>query len=242
MGLFDFFSKDSDGKAVEKWGKRLMNKYQQTAERKHAIEQLAKIGTEEAVVALLKRYQYRTEQSIADEDEKQHVYSVIVELGQKSVQGIKQYIGTETGLYWPIKALRAIVGDHEAATAVLDALAAVKDSFGQNRERRQQLVDNMRVFVSDDRVFTQLQAMLRDEDEEVVVRVIDGLSAREGSAEHVGSLASLAADPTTSVRLRMMILETAVDKSWNVGEHAAALSGLMPSQYVLTAEGNVARR
>lgn len=243
MALFGLFSKDTKG-AVEKHSKRLMNKYTQTADRLAAIDSLTKIGTEDAIAALLKRYQFRVEQSIADEDEKQQVYSSIVGLGDKAVHAIVQYIGTESGTYWPIKALRALAGDERTATHVIEAFDGITNSYGQNRERRQQLVDNLRNFANIDFVFDRLVTLVRDEDEEVVIRAVDGLSAREGRTDHVEGLFAILVDEATSVRVRMMIFEIVVDQGWTVApEQIAGLAAVLPPQYTIDAKtGKVSRR
>ena len=63
MGFFGF------GKAskVDKLTKKLRNAYSQTQERHAVMQQLAELGTEEAMTALLQRFTYRTEASIVDE-------------------------------------------------------------------------------------------------------------------------------------------------------------------------------
>ena len=243
MALFGLFSRDPKA-AVEKQSKRLMNKYQQTAERKAAIDALARIGTEDAVLALLKRYQFQVEQSISDEDEKNTVYEVVVALGPKAVDGVKQYIRTEVGLYWAVKALRALVGEAETATVLIEALDGFTNTLGQNRERRQQLVDNLRNFASDDRVFERLLQLVHDEDEEVVVRAVDGLSAREGHTDQVvDALAAVAVSERTSPRIRMMIFELMVNNGWKTtAERVPELTTVVTSQYVVDPTGSIRRK
>ena len=88
MGFKNFFSSEGkEQRTVQRAGKKLLNKYQQTQERKRAIDILAGVGSEEAIVALLKRYQFRTESTIVDEDEKETVFNVCVNLGERAVPG-----------------------------------------------------------------------------------------------------------------------------------------------------------
>ena len=243
MGLFDFLSRDSkDTRAVGKWSKRLMAKYQQTAERKRAIEALASIGSEEAVVALLRRYQYRTEATIVDEDEKEMVFHFVVQLGESAVPGLIQYIQNDTHLYWPIKALREIVGDEEAATQVLLALDGIDDSFGANRDRREQLVDNLRGLASDERVFERLVTMVSDDDEEIVIRAIDGLSTRSGELEVTQAVVPLLLDDERSHRVRTMIMELMIQHEWNVKRFKRSLLGKIPDSYFIDDTGVVRRK
>ncbi len=244
MGLKDWFSKEGkETRAVTRWGNKLMGKWQQTAERKRAIEALTEIGTEEAVVALLKRYQYRTDATITDEEEKKMVYECVVSLGPSAVPGLCHFIATETAIYWPVKALRGIVGDEEAGTQLLKALEEIPDSFGVNKERRQQLVANMREFVAaDDRIYGRLFELLEDDDEDIVIRAVDGLCTRGAVKEVVNRVVPLLTAETTSIRLRTLITELMIEQEWNVKVFKKRLAGKIPEAYFIDATGVVRRK
>ncbi len=243
MGLFDFFKQDAkDARAVARWQKRLMNKYMQTAERKRAIEALTKIGTTEAVTALLGRYKYRTEATIVDEDEKQEVFDSLVSLGPGAVPALTLYIANESAIYWPVKALRKLVGDDEACQHVMTALEGVEDSFGGNADRRQQLVDNLRDFSEDPRVFALLLRLLEDDDEEIVIRAIDGLSTRKGDPAVVDAIVPKVIEEDTSHRVRTLVMELMIEQGWNVKKFKKALMERIPAQYFIDDTGVVQRR
>jgi hypothetical protein len=243
MGFLDFFSKESkDARSIAKWSKRLMNKYQQTQERKRSVDALIQMGSTEAISACLRRYQYRTEASIVDEDEKSYVFESICQLGESAIPSLVQYISTEQGVYWPIKCLRRVAGDEETARHVMAAFAGIEDSFGANAQRREELVDNLRAFADQDDVFEQLCVLLRDEDEEIVIRAIDGLSARENDprvAEHI--VPKLLQDGT-SHRLRTMIVEIMTENEWNVRNHKKEMVDVIPENYFIDGTGVVRRK
>lgn len=238
MGLFDFLKSDPVGK----WSKRLMNKYQQTAERKRAIDALADIGTTEAVGALLQRYKYRTEATIVDEDEKQCVYDAVVSLGESAVPALTAYISSETAIYWPVKALRKLVGDDEASRQVLTALDGIEDSFGANRDRRERLVDNLREFAHDEAVYRRLLGLLTDEDEEIVIRAVDGLSARKNDPAVPNAIVPILLEDDTSHRVRTLVMELVIEEGWNVKRFKKALLERIPEQYFIDDTGVVQRR
>ena len=243
MGLLDWFSKDAKlERATERWGKKLMQKYMQTAERKRAIEALTDIGTPEAISALLRRFQYRTDATIVDEDEKQQVYAAVVGLGDDSVTPLVTYISNELSLYWPAKALRAIVGDAETARHIITALDGIEDSFGTNQQRREQLVDSLRGLAHEETVYQKLLALMQDEDEEVVIRAIDGLSARDDDAVAKAVIPMLLVDGT-SARVRTMAMELMTEQNWQVPkEHKKALREILPSAYFIDDTGVVRRK
>ncbi len=243
MGLFDFLSKEGkETRAVVRWEKKLMGKYLQTQERKRAISMLTEIGTPEAVVALLKRYQYRTEQSILDEEEKDMVRECCVALGKRALPGLIAYINSETGIYWPVKAMREIAGDEITVTELLKALGNVEDIFGANRQRREELVDQLRNFAEDDRVFDVLLSMLGDEDEEIVIRAIDGLSVREDDPEVAEAIVPLMVSEKSSHRVRTMIMEQMLSQEWNVKRYKKQLRDVIPGNYWIDDTGVVRRK
>jgi hypothetical protein len=219
-----------------------MGKYLQTAERKRAIGALTEIGTSEAIVSLLKRYQYHTEQTIVDEDEKELVFQACVSLGHDAVPGLLEYINTEISIYWPVKALRQIVGEEVAVSELLKALDNIEDNFGANRQRREELVDQMRTYAEDDRVFDRLLACLGDEDEEIVIRAIDGLSVREDDPEVAEAIVPLLVNPDSSHRVRTMIMEQMLNQEWNVKRYKKQLKDVIPENYWIDDTGVVRRK
>ena len=243
MGFRNFFSSEGkEQRAVQRAGKKLMNKYQQTQERKRAIDVLAGIGSEEAIVVLLKRYQYRTESTIVDEDEKETVFNVCVNLGERAVPGLEQYIATETGIYWPVKALRKIVGDERAAEHLLSTIDAMEDTFGVNRGRLEELVDNLRPLAELDSVFEVLVDMLKHEDEEIVIRAVDGLSVCKDDPEVVAEIVPLLLNEDQSHRVRTIILELMIEQSWNVKRYKKQLTDHIPNNYWIDDTGVVRRK
>ena len=243
MGWKDWFSKDGkESRAVARWGNRLMAKWSQTAERKRAIEALTEIGTDEAIVALLRRYEFRTEATITDEEEKEMVFQCVLQLGEDAIPGLQKYISTQTAIYWPVKALRRIAGDEAAAAHLLTAFDNIPDSFGENQERRQQLVANMREFVDEPRIKARLHELLEDEDEDVVIRAIDGLSARGGDREIVGAIVPIILADETSIRVRTLVMELMIEQEWNVKVFRKKLAEKIPDSYFIDSTGVVRRR
>ena len=243
MGLFDFLSKEGkETRAVARWEKKLMGKYLQTQDRKRAISMLTEIGTPEAVVALLKRYQYRTEASIVDEEEKDMVRECCVSLGESALPGLIQYLNTETGIYWPVKAFRQIAGDEITVTELLKALHNVDDDFGINRQRREELVDQLRNFAEDERVYEVLLTLLNDDDEEIVIRAIDGLSVREDDPDVAEAIIPLMVNDESSHRVRTMIMEQMLSQEWNVKRYKKQLRDAIPSNYWIDDTGVVRRK
>ena len=77
MGLFGF-----GGSKVDRYVKKLTNAYVQTHERVRMLDLLAETGTDEALYGILKRFTYRTEASIVDEDEKELAFKYLEEFSR----------------------------------------------------------------------------------------------------------------------------------------------------------------
>jgi hypothetical protein len=243
VGLKSFFSRESkDARSIDKWSKKLMSMYQQTAERKRAIESLTRIGSPEAIVALLRRYQYRTESTIVDEEEKEIVFNSCVALGADAIPGLVQYINTETSVYWPFKALRKIVGDKGAGRLLMEAIDGIEDVFGANRTRLEALVENMRELADDDRIHVRLLDLIRHEDEEIVIRAVDALSVRKDDPSVSEAVVPLLLDPEQSNRVRTLIMELMLEQGWNVKRHKKQLVGVIPEIYWIDDTGVVRRK
>ena len=128
MGWFGFGKKASK---VDKLVKKLTNAYIQTHDRVRVMEQLAEIGTDEALYGLLQRFTYRTEQSIVDEDEKETAYRMLVEAGMYAQPAIERFIKAHDAVYWPLRALKDIVGIDDT----VDLLMQTLEETGETNER-----------------------------------------------------------------------------------------------------------
>jgi hypothetical protein len=125
---------------------------------------------------------------------------------------------------------------------LLKALDSIEDNFGANRQRREELVDQMRNYAEDDRVFDRLLACLGDEDEEIVIRAIDGLSVREDDPEVAEAIVPLLVNPNSSHRVRTMIMEQMLSQEWNVKRYKKKLKDVIPENYWIDDTGVVRRK
>ena len=92
------------GSKTDRLVKKLTNAYAQTAERMRAMEILAGMETDESLFGLLKRFSYRVERDILDQDEKERAFELIVAAGDKAIPAIEKYVGQYDSVYWPLKA------------------------------------------------------------------------------------------------------------------------------------------
>lgn len=238
MGLFGFGKKTSK---VDKLVKKLTNAYIQTHDRVRVMEQLAEMGSDDAISGLLQRFTYRTEQSIVDEDEKETAYRMLVEAGMYAQPAIERFIKKNDAVYWPLRALKEIVGLDETVDVLMRTLDGASSPEDRVNEHRTQLVSNLRDFPHA-RVEAKLTELSDDHDEEVRIMAVDGLLTY-GPDSALPAAARRLLDPEESARVKSVILETLVEKNWSLGPWRKQLdeADSLPRPYRIGHDGRIVR-
>ena len=92
MALFGLFAKKSDADLLKKHAERATNRRAQAVDRWDGIQALVKIGTPEAVEALLPRFNFYVDPSITDQDEKDSAFEGIVRAGESAIAPIVAFM------------------------------------------------------------------------------------------------------------------------------------------------------
>ncbi len=185
MGFLDFlFDKEkAEERRIKRLRKTLTNMYTQPSERQYAIQQLREIGTPEAIHALLARFEDTGPNHTTDADEKEYVYSVLVDLGRRQeidVVGIvTEYLKEiEENINWPMKVVSDLVS-HEDMTEFLTELLADSDiGYRINPEKKQELVLRAAEF-TDRELCKELVRFLEDDNETIRFLAVDAVMAQE---------------------------------------------------------------
>lgn len=238
MGWFGLGGKTSK---VDKLVKRLTNAYLQSHDRLRVMEQLAEMGTDEALFGLLQRFTYRTEASIVDEDEKETTFRLLVDAGTYATPSIERFVRERDAIYWPIKALKEIAGIDAAVELLLRALDHASQRDERVNEQKTQIVSNLRDFPHP-LVQERLEQLVDDGDEEVRIMAIDGLLTY-GPDVALGPAARRILDRSESPRVKTVIFESLIEQGWSLRpwqkqiEEGEALMG----PYQLAADGRIVR-
>ena len=209
MGLFGF-----GGNKVDRYVKKLTNAYVQTHERIRMLELLYEMGTDEAILGILKRFTFRTEASIVDEDEKELAYKLLVRCGSSAILPIERFVDGHEAVYWPIKALHEIAGIDAAVDLLLKVLDRSQERSGRVNEQKTQLVSNLRDF-NHPRVLERLHQLVADEDEDVRIMAMDGLLTY-GEDVALQPAVRLLLDTEESARVKMVLLEQLIELQWSL--------------------------
>ena len=249
MGFLDFlFDKEkARQRRLKKLKKTLTNMYVQPAERKYAIEELRSIGSEDAIRTLMARFEETGPNHTTDADDKQFVYSVLVDLGRR---GEVDVVGTiadrlkelEENINWPLKVLTDLVSYEEMADLITELLEADDIGYRRNPEKKRELMLRAAEFQSPE-LAEQLVRYLEDDNETIRFLAVDALMAQD--------IEGLPQEPLMerlkqedSLRILQKIAEIAAEHpGWKVPEDdREELEPLLPDGYGIHKKGHIYRK
>lgn len=238
MGLFGI---GGGGGKVAKLEKRVMNKWGQAAERQRAMEMLGEIGTDEALDALLKRFTFRIDGAITDEEEKRLGYELLVAAGERAVAPVERFVATSDGVYWPLRALKEVVGIDAAVALLLRALDRSEQTSGRVNEVRAQLVSNLRDFTHP-LVLQRLKVLSSDANDDVRIMALDALLTY-GEEHALPIVVERILDPEETNRIKGVVFEQLLDLGWSLSPWREQLDAadVFPAHYRLGPQGRVVR-
>ena len=241
--MFGLFNKE---KALErkykKLGKKLLNMYAQTAERKFVSQQLAELGTPKAVNLLLSRFEKNTKNHTIDRDEKNFIFELLVDMGKTKVAEftIAHIKGGALNVNWPLKTLRKLLNQYEVAELIAECLEAEDTEYAVSPERKEELVLSAADFKLE-RLGKALVPFVEDASEGIRWQAIDSLF-KGGYPFAAEPIMKRLSGEEESKRITSKILEEVVDTDWKVTGHRAAIEENLPEGYAITRPGTIRKR
>ncbi|MDP7114907.1 MAG: hypothetical protein QGH45_23235 [Myxococcota bacterium] len=244
MGLLDYFSKD---KRVERgFDRAVRNVLRKTRAKDERMDEpisyLAEIGTDEALLALLRRYDIIIRSDSMDRFEKELICSLLVEKGARAIPPIRTFLGESENVTWPIQALRSITTEDQVIEILLDVLSREvgKDSFKPDKKVR--LLELLEDHI-DSRVPPVVVGALVDFDETVRFRAVELLFAQGGEAAAREPLLALLTDEEEeSQRIRNRILTGFVETGWTVKGFRKAVEAVIGKTQWIDRQGRIKQR
>lgn len=252
MGLFDWLGGGGGGKAGGKGGgkkdqktidraaAKVKNPHVQPDDRQRNMEALYRIGSPDAIDALLGRFTMRLPGAIIDEDEKRMVFDWLKELGEPCVEPLKAFIHKETAIYWPSRALAAIAGEAAVVETLLAALDASEQGYNTETERREQLTSNLREYTGVPAALERLLALCTDESTEVRILALDGICEFDDPRIRPSLIARLA-DEAESPRVKATVVDLLASRRIPVGDDAELVQANLSDLFQIDADGRVVR-
>jgi HEAT repeat protein len=246
MGLGEFFAKRRETKrasTIAAMTARLKNPYGQQVDRKRCIDVLSEIGTDDAIRGLLLRFTYNADKSIVDEDEKEIIFNLLLSRGDAVVPLLKEYLSEQASIFWPLKALRKIVGDEETVTFLLGLIDSMEGDYVDTRhfERKLSLISQLRDF-QDARIHERLLAWLSDPEEEIRFHAVDAI-ATYPDPQTTAVLADRLLVEDETARIRNFVLDLLIQNHWAIPKtHRKDLRTRIPEEFWIDDTGVIQRK
>lgn len=227
MSFFGLFSSDKSlsEKAIARLTKQATSQFAQPEMRREAMDKLVADGSPAAISGLLKRFTINSNGEIADEEEKQFLEKVLVELGEVSITPIREYIAKEKNLTYPINSLFQLQPNEEVLTFLLDVL----DSYGPEDHRSGELKLQIIYQIEehdDGKYLPRLVPYLQDHDDDVrlaVLKVFDearykGYITKETAQAIAAQLAPQVLEEEFSPRVQLQVAALLCKAEWALPE------------------------
>jgi hypothetical protein len=243
MSVFDLFSKDGrQQRARDKNVSRAVNKYSQSPDRMKALQSLRDDGSPEAIYGMLRRFGMMYDKTIEDEQEKDWVFEVLVDMGAAIIPSIQKYLFSAESVSWPLRLLDRVAGKEEELEILKTVLERHEPGYERDPTKKIQLLNHLAA-LKDDRAPPLVVPYLGDMDEGVRYAAVEALLrhknediAREPLLDHFVS------DGEDSLRIRLQIADGFAELAWLVKGHRGALEKKLPEQFQLDREGHIKKK
>ena len=220
MGLFDFLkggSGSGDGKkkpaSAAKFADAAGNKRAQAYDRQEAIQELGKLGTPEAVDALLKRFTFATDPSITDQEEKEAAYDGILNARKEGLEPIRAFASKAESLSWPLRILKAILDEEELVDELLTWLGKWDTEYSKFIDPKLQLLEELAEH-HNAKIRAAVEPFLQDVNDPARFNAVAATLAQKDTAS-IGPLIDLLVDEE-STRIRTKIADGFAALGWTV--------------------------
>lgn len=237
----DFLSwfQSSPEKQIERLRKKVKEPHGDSSVRQNAARKLAEMDDQRALRALLDRYTITVSPSVEDEQEKEEVFRWIVARGERSVDPLIDFLRTERMVYWPARALKAILPEERLASEFSSLLRYLWENPPASAFPKAQIIRALGD-VSSPELNETVRLFLEDEDDDVCLASVEYL-LEQPEEEAREPILNLYAESEGRPRVRSQILEYFAEKGWTVKGFRPLVEETLPEGYQLTREGKLRR-
>jgi len=231
MGLFDFITGGSEGQ-LKRHTKRAKNLNAQAEDREASLHWLAEDGSEQAILGLLGRFNVTYEHQMKDLNEKQLVFDLLDELGEKICEPVKVWARTAPQFARPLQLVQKFQGETETVSFLLEMLSGENDPF--KPEKKRQILIRLAEY-TDERIFPAVEPCLRDFDEGIRYAAVEAVLSQPDEGVQTSLAGCIADDKEESNRLRVRIAEAFHQRGWTLGEHSDSVAAFPPHGWTVEA-------
>ena len=247
MGIFDLFGSATEREQAQlkKLARKVTEKYGPPENRQKAIEQLAEMGTPEALQVLCLRFTLLADPGITDQEEKESVHGHLVAAGLGAIAPITTFIREqESGIAWGLRALAAVATPAEVLDSVVAELARLATVYMRDPEKKLTLlawVKEHHAGAEATGLEAALRAMLEDFSDDVrigAVRALAGLPLTEPTRT---ALVELLLRDAGNARVRGEVLAALHHLGADVKGYRPSVEPLLVEPWFLDKDGVVKR-
>jgi hypothetical protein len=256
VGLFDLFGSRQERArgAIRKLARKVTERFGPAENRQKAIEQLAAMGTPEALAVLALRFTVRAEVGITDDEEKAAVRGHLVAAGEKALPPIHEYLERqESGISWGLRVLADLVPAPQVMERVLALLTRAGQEYSRDPEKKLVLLSWLAehhapapsrataatVPTPEEAAILPLHEDMSDDVRIAATRALARLGVGEPGREGLVKLLLRDAD---AARVRGEVLQALCDLSADVKGHRPSVEALPLDPFFLDKDGRVKKR
>jgi HEAT repeat protein len=245
MGLFDIFkSKTKEEKksnAAAKFAEAAGSRKAQAYDRQEAIEALSKLGTSDAVAALLKRFTFVTDPSITDHEEKQLAFDGIVKAGKSEViEPVRAFAAKAESINWPMKILRELLDEQELIEELLVWLKKWDTEYAKFIDPKLEILKELADY-KHPQIREAVEPFLQDASEPGRYNAVCATLAQKDEAA-LGPIIAMMIDEE-SVRIRTKVATDLAELGWEIpDDNREPLRKVLPPQFSIDGSGRVTKR
>jgi HEAT repeat protein len=208
---------------------KVMNKHAQSVDRFAAMEKLGKDGSDDALYALTKRFSFKYDKTIEDQQEKQWVLDTLISKGEASLPAVRRYMKEAQTLHYPLIVVGRVASIKTALEIVDEVLASEPPGYTRDPERRTDLIAWLGECddASNEEVTRRCIPYLADFDENVRYKAVDSIALKPHESAAGPLVDALVREEEESRRLRVRIGEVLAENQWDLGEKKSEVSALM---------------
>ncbi len=236
MAFFDFLFGGSPEKQIQRHGKRVRHKDTQQDDRIASIHWLAEAGTPESIYALLGRFEMTYEHLMKDNQEKELVEDLILDLGDAALAPLERFIPRAKSFARPLALYERLAGKEKALDLLLDMLEQEKQRSELKMDKQRHILIKLAEF-RDPKIPEAVLDQLEVFDEGVRYAAAEVLFAQpQDDRIREALLDRLVAEDEDSNRLRVRIAEIASSRGWSLGHRAEAVAADPPTGWKVVGE------
>lgn len=223
--MFGFSKERGLRRAMDK----VMNKHAQSVDRFAAMEKLGKDGSEEALYALTRRFSFKYDKTIEDQQEKQWVLDTLISKGDSALPAVRRYMKEAQSLHYPLIVMGRVAPVAVCLEIVDEILASEPPGYTRDPERRADLIAWLAECdeAANQEVCRRCIPYLADFDENVRYKAVDAIALKPHAIAAGPLVDALVREEEESRRLRVRIGEVLAENQWDLGDKKSDVSALM---------------